>query len=205
MDADKAAKELTVIRQLMERPVRYSTQSGLAGIIAGAAALGGLAADWHVSAHYGADPTYAAKINMIVWAGVFVVAFAGVAGLTHLRERRRCMPFWSSIKKRILLTIGLPFVAGAGLTLVVVARWYFEIAPNMWGLIPAIWMLFYGLACWQVGEFSVPEIRVMGAAFVVAGLAAGAMPHDMPYLTIGVTFGGFHIVYGAVVWIRHGG
>ena len=33
MEPDTAARELKVIRQLMERPVRYSTQSGLAGIL----------------------------------------------------------------------------------------------------------------------------------------------------------------------------
>jgi hypothetical protein len=66
-----------------------------------------------------------------------------------------------------------------------------------------------------VGEFSVVEMRVMGAAFVLAGLATAAfcqfrVPFDLcynyaPYWTLGITFGGFHIIYGLVVRIRHGG
>ncbi|KPK84728.1 MAG: hypothetical protein AMJ81_04865, partial [Phycisphaerae bacterium SM23_33] len=66
-------------------------------------------------------------------------------------------------------------------------------------------MLFYGVALWQVGEFSVREARVLGAAFILAGLAAGAFLQPYPYLTLGVSFGGFHIAYGAVVWMRYGG
>ncbi len=34
MDSDRAAQEIRIIRQLMERPVRYSTMSGLSGILA---------------------------------------------------------------------------------------------------------------------------------------------------------------------------
>jgi hypothetical protein len=89
--------------------------------------------------------------------------------------------------------------------LAIVYRWWVQAGPNMWGLIPAVWMLFYGVALWQVGLSSPGEVRLLGAAFILAGLLAGAFFHASPYLTLGTTFGGFHIVYGTVVWIRHGG
>ena len=212
MDAEKASAELKVIRQLMERPVRYSTQSGLAGIIAGLAALAGVFADAAVCG--ACRPVAAMWINVAVWAGVFLVAFAGVTVLTRLRERARGMPFWSAAKTRILRAILPPFVAGVGLTAAVMYRWYGGIGPNQWGLIPPIWMLFYGVALWQVGEFAVGEVRLLGTAFIAAGLLAGAFfqytipgtePGTAGYWTLGITFGGFHLIYGAVVWIRHGG
>ncbi len=211
MDAERASQELKVIRQLMERPVRYSTQSGLSGIVAGLAALGGVAADWSISRRL--QPRAAFWVNLAVWAGVFVVAFTTVTVLTRLRERRRGMPFWSPVKMRILRTILPPFAAGVGLTLIIAFRWYFGAPPNEWGLIPSIWMLFYGVALWQLGEFSVREIRVLGVAFLAAGLAAAIVQHAIPgmaegsavYLAVGVTFGGFHLCYGAIVWMRYGG
>ena len=205
MDADRAAEELKVIRQLMERPIRYSTASGLSGIVAGCAALAGVAADWYCSRRLWHDPPIAMWINMAAWAGVFVVAFAGVTILTRLRERAHGMPFWSRVKRRILLTILPPFLAGAGLTAAIVYRWYFGLGPNQWGLIPAIWMLFYGVALWQVGEFSVPEVRILGAAFLAAGLVTAPFCQNHPYWALGVTFGGFHILYGIIIWSRHGG
>ena len=202
MDANRAADELKVIRSLMERPIKYSTQSGLAGVVAGCAALAGVVLDSKVSQWASASALW---VNMGVWAGVFVVAFAGAVILTRLRERRQGMPAWSLIKRRILLTILPPFVAGVGLTLAIFFRHVEHMGPNEWGLIPAIWMLFYGVACWQLGEFSVAEVRVLGAAFILAGLVAAAFFQTSPYGTLGVTFGGFHMVYGLVVWARHGG
>lgn len=202
MDANRAAEELKVIRSLMERPVRYSTQSGLAGIVAGCAALAGVGLDAKVCEW---SPASALWINMGVWAAVFLVAFAGTVVLTRLRERRQGMPAWSPIKRRILVTILPPFVAGVGLTAAIVFRHVVDMGPNEWGLIPAVWMLFYGLACWQLGEFSIIEVRVMGAAFIGAGLVAAAMFQASPYGALGITFGGFQVVYGLVVWRRHGG
>lgn len=203
MQADKAAAELKVIRQLMERPIRFSTMSGLSAILAGCAALAGVAVDWHVSRHNAPDA--AMWINLGVWGAVFVVAFLGVMVLTRLRERKAGMPFWSDVKRRIAMTILPCIVAGVGLTLAIVYRWRIDVGPNQWGLIPAVWMLFYGVALWQLGDLSVVEVRLMGTAFIVAGLVTAVAFQHHPYWAIGVTFGGFHIVYGTIVWIRHGG
>jgi len=211
MDADKAAENLTVIRQLMERPIRYSTMSGLSGILAGCAALGGVAADAWVCDNL---PDDALWINLLLWAGVFMTAFTCSAFLTYIRERKQGMPFWSPVKRRILVTILPPFVAGVGLTLAIIHRSYTGDGPNQWGLIPPIWMTFYGVTLWQIGLFSAGELRAMGIAFILAGLVTaceyqysipGAELGTAPYWTLGITFGGFHIVYGIIVWIRHGG
>lgn len=203
MNDSRAGEELKVIRQLMERPIRFSTMSGLSGILAGCAALAGVAAGRLVSERF--DPDTAAWINLGLWAGVFAVAFLCAVVLTRLRERGRDMPFWSSVKRRILLTILPPFVAGAGLTAAIAFRWHLGVEPNQWGLIPAVWMLFYGVALWQVGAFSVPDVRVLGAAFLVAGLICGGFSQAWPYCSLGITFGGFHVAYGIIVWLRHGG
>ena len=72
-------------------------------------------------------------------------------------------------------------------------------------LIPAVWMLFYGVALWEVGQFSPIEVRLLGACFIAGGLVTAALCQWHPYWAMGVTFGGFHVVYGVVVWIRHGG
>ena len=203
MDADKAAQELKVIRQLMQRPVRYSTMSGLSGIFAGIAALAGVLADWCISETYG--PKMAVPVNVAVWAGVFAAAFLAATVLTRLREIKQGMPFWSDVKRRILQTIGPPFLAAIGLTGAIAYRSWVGVGPNMWGLIPAIWMLFYGVTLWQLGLFSPIDVRLLGAAFLLAGLVAAVGSHTHPYWAMGITFGGFHIVYGIAVWVRHGG
>jgi len=204
MEPQRASEQLTAIRELMERPVKYSTQSGLSGIIAGLAALGGCFADFYISGAL--PPEQAIPINLFVWGGVFAVAFGGAVILTRLRERQRGMPFWSNVKRRILRTILPPFVAGVGLTAAIIYRYEaYPDAPNMWGMIPSVWMLFYGVALWQIGEFGVKELRWLSAAFLAAGLVCAAEFHTYPYVAMGVTFGGFHLAYGTVVWMRYGG
>lgn len=212
MDTQRAAEELKVIRQLMERPVRYSTMSGLSGILAGCVTLVGLITDSLICRYFNSGT--AMCINMVVWACVFLAALGGTLGLTRLREVRQGMPFWSPIKRKILLTILPAFVAGAGITFAIVYRWSIQDGPNEFGLVAPLWMLFYGVACWQVGELSIPEIRILGAAFVLFGLLCatffqsnlfGMLRGDAPYLTLGVSFGGFHILYGLWVWRKYGG
>ena len=217
MDAQKAANELTVIRQLMERPVRYSTASGLSGLFAGLAALAGAWFDYHITPRiaqvlYDADPETLASaedwefiVAAGVWAAVFGVAFLATIILTRIRERKQGMPFWSPVKWKILRTIALPFLACVGLTFAMYYRWTLPHAFPQWHLAPSIWMLFYGVALWQLGEFSIREIRLLGVAFVLAGIATAACLQDYPFQCLAATFGGFHIVYGVIVWMRHGG
>lgn len=207
MDLNRAAQELKVIRALMERPVRYSTQSGLAGILAGVAALAGLAADGYVWKHC-LSFTNACEVSGAIWGGVFAVALVAVVVLTRLREKKQGMPFWSQIKLKMLKSILPPFVAGSGLTVAILVQGMTgdgQLAVAQGRLIPVIWMLFYGVACWQVGEFSIVELRVMGAAFILAGLATAAFLQSNFYWPLGATFGGLHILYGLIVWKRYGG
>jgi hypothetical protein len=203
MDPQRAADELRTIRELMERPIRYSTMSGLSAILAGLAATAGVLTDSAISANFSRETAFLA--NSLVWLGVFLTALVSSIVLTQIRGRRQGLPAWSSVKRRILLTILPPFVAGVGLTCAIGYRWSGHIGPNQWGLIPAIWMAFYGVALWQVGEFSTAALRAMGAAFVLAALPTAAFWQTWPYVPLGVTFGGFHIVYGLYTWRRYGG
>ena len=216
MDAQKAAEELKIIRQLMERPIRFSTMSGLAAIQAGTWTLIGVAADRWIFRNV-QEWNQALVLGMAVWACVFVLSFVGVVLLTRRREIAQGMPFWSPVKRRILSTILPPGIAAIGLSLAICAGVWEDAghcmyvpgksiaAVGQWYLIPAIWMLFYGVALWQLGQFSPVEVKVLGGAFILAGLATALLWQMEPYLTMGVTFGGFHILYGVVVWIRHGG
>ena len=57
------------------------------------------------------------------------------------------------------------------------------------GADPAIWMLFYGVALWQLGEFSPVEVRLLGVVFLAAGLVSAGFFQASPYWALGLTFG----------------
>ena len=44
-----------------------------------------------------------------------------------------------------------------------------------------------------------------GAVFIVAAIVAAATWQTHPYWELGVSFGGFHVVYGIIVYAKHGG
>jgi hypothetical protein len=208
MDKDKAFQELQVIRALMERPIRYTTLGGKSAVLAGLAALAGTAADWAV--WFSTPPpdfTAALLASGAIWLGVLAVATAGTILLSWQREKRQGMPFWTSIKRRILATILPIFVASVGMTVGLVLHGLRHPESDPWVLIMPSWMLFYGVALWQLGLLSEPPVRVLAGAFFVAGLACCFVPAILhnPVPAMGATFGGFHLVYGLYVWRRYGG
>ena len=115
------------------------------------------------------------------------------------------MPFWTEAKKKLLLTMLGPFLAAVGLTVAIIYSGVVSQSNQQWGLMFPVWMLFYGVACWQVSQYSTREIGLLGAAFILAGIVCAAFFQDHPYASMAATFGGFHIVYGVYAWIQYGG
>ena len=168
MDKDKAAEELKTIRQLMERPIRYSTMSGLSGILAGCAALVGVWLDRDFSTRFSGGTALVAL--MCLWSGVFLAALAATLVLTRLREKARGMPFWSPVKRKILRAILPPFIAAIGLTLAIDKR-YPEFAEAVTTVILAavtisevIGPIATRIAIDRSGESRPPDVEPVGAA-----------------------------------------
>jgi hypothetical protein len=208
MESDKAFEELKVIRALMERPIRSSTLSGQSAVLAGLVALAAAAAHWAVwPARPPADARGALAASGAVWVAALALAVAGTLVLSWRRGKRRGLPFWTSLKRRILATILPVFVAGAAMTAGLILHGIRHPESDAWALIMPAWMLFYGVALWQLGLLSEPPVRVLAVAFFAAGLASALVPALLyrPAPTMGVTFGGFHILYGLYVWRRYGG
>lgn len=208
METEKAFEELKVIRALMERPIRYSTLSGKSAVLAGLAALAGTAADWWVWLSTPPENRTAAILaSGAIWLGVLAVAAAGAVLLSWQREKRRGLPFWTSIKRRILATILPVFAASLGMTAGIVLQGLRHPESDLWVLIVPSWMLFYGVALWQLGLLSEPPVRVLAGAFFVAGVACCLIPALLynPAPAMGAAFGGFHIIYGLYVWRHYGG
>jgi hypothetical protein len=208
MTPEQAAEHLRVIRQLMERPVRHTTRSGLAGLVAGGLALAGAALTWHLlppeaewpllnPARPYRPPAGAVWNVALVWLAVLLAAAAGDVLITWRRARRRQETWWKREQLQTAMAIVPGFVLAAFFTYI----WYIL----EFNYIPFGWMIGYGMALWTVGMFSITEVKVLGAAFLASGWAGLILLSDYPVAAMAVTFGGFHLVYGLVVLKRHGG
>ncbi len=193
---EEARENLRVIRQTMERSTKYSTLSGLSGVLIGLTAIASVLVTSHVLGT-ALDPAAAYPKLGLLW----LLTLALAVGIEFACNKRRA----KSIGKRVASPLGahiivaaLPaFVAALALTVFFVVH---GLAPFVWG----IWMLTYGLAICAVGLFSVRPVSYLGAAFVLAGAVTLLLPVQVALAMMALTFGGFHIVYGVLMGRRHG-
>ncbi|HEV2471669.1 MAG TPA: hypothetical protein VGS41_03325 [Chthonomonadales bacterium] len=179
-DAREAQENLRSILDLMERSTRYSTFSGLSGIIAGLASIGGcLAARTH--------PGPAGFLA--IWAAVIFVAIGSDYMLTKRRAARVGKLILSRLGAQMMLAAAPGLGTGALLTI-------YCLENKLPGLIYPAWMLCYGIAVSAVGPFSQREVSLLGAAFLLAGAIALFLPPSAGLPIMAASFGGFHIFYG---------
>ena len=72
------------------------------------------------------------------------------------------------------------------------------------------WVVFYGLALLATGLFAPRSLAILGWAFLLTGLSVPAITNqvedlstDLPVITMGVTFGLYHLIYAAGSWPRN--
>ena len=197
---EEARENLRVIRQTMERSTKYSTLSGLSGVLIGLTAIVSVVVtsrvlDGRLHAHQSAQAVYP-ELGLL-----WLIELALAVGIEFACNKRRARHIGKRVASPLgahILVAALPsFVAALALTAFFALH---GLAPFVWG----IWMLTYGLAICAVGLFSVRPVSYLGAAFVLAGAVTLLLPVQYSLLMMGLTFGGFHIVYGVLMAKRHG-
>jgi len=197
---ERAMEDLSFIRDAMARSVPFTAVSGWGTVGMGCVAAAGayiaalrLSRDWWINA----------------WTVVAVVGFATGFTAMILKARRTKTSVLRGAGRRFALSLFPPILAGAVLTEV-----YYE--TRLMGLMPFTWLLLYGVAVVTGGAFSVRVVPLMGVCFMVLGSAAAVAtlygfdpvlfgPMSLTDLCLALGFGGFHIVFGAVVARRYGG
>src|SRR5579871_2585605 len=96
-DAREAEENLRVIRELMERSTKYSTFSGLSGVLAGTASIVGCIATSLLAQRY-PDPGAFRTSFLMIWSLVILLAIGGDFLLTKRRATR--------VGKRIVSRLG---------------------------------------------------------------------------------------------------
>jgi len=221
---DEAREHLRVIRQTMERSTKYSTLSGLSGVLIGLVAIVGVwlthrlappplpmwigpqpgssasaglpAVQDYAYAGSSAGQDYTLHVG-VIWLAVLALAIAIDFVANKRRAARVGKTVMSPIGGHIILAALPAFFGGAVLT-------YFLLQHNLSFSVWGVWMLCYGLAICAVGLFSVKPVSVLGGAFVLAGAVTLLLPPSAQLPMMALTFGGFHIGYGILMARRHG-
>jgi hypothetical protein len=193
--AREAEENLRVIRELMERSTKFSTFSGLSGIMAGTASIVGCLATRSLQQQYPnlmrADVPF-----LLTWS--LVILFA--VGVDFLLTKRHA----ARVGKRIVSRLGkqMAFASIPGLGTGALLTLYL-LRHNLVADVFPIWMLCYGIAVCAVGLFSQREVKILGVSFLAAGAVTMLFP-QIGLAMMAFTFGGFHIVYGLIMARKDG-
>ncbi len=183
-----ALDNLRYIRETMERAGSFTAVPGLGGIVIGLTAACAAAA---------AGPQGTPRW-LAVWLAEALVACAiGMTGAV-LKSRRGGMPVNSGPARRFLGGFAPPLAAGALLTL---ALWH----TGASGLLPGAWLLLYGTGVLAGGAASVRVVPMMGLCFMALGGGALFAPPAWGNFILAAGFGGFHLLFGAIITRKYGG
>ncbi len=181
---EEASENLRIIRELMERSTRYSTFSGLSGILAGAAAILGAILTHRLQP--------GGKIFLLIWSAVVTFALTNDYFIT----KRRARGVGKHIVSRLGKQMGLASVPGLGMgALMTLFFW----RHGLLDFIYPVWMLCYGIAVLAVGLFSQREVSYLGYAFLLVGAANLLLFPAHGLIGMALSFGGLHIIYGIII------
>lgn len=182
MGPREAARNLEVIRTLMERTTQYqflTARAGLAaGSLAGVGALAFLVLD-------PSDPWYFGGVWLTVFIGSLLATVLGTA----LRSRECGEQVWSRQARTVVQALTPSLFAALVLT-----AFFFQRGEHLW--LPGFWMLCYGQGALATAAYAPAPIRWLGVTGLLAGGATLALGPAWAVLMMGLVFGLGHMVLG---------
>lgn len=185
----QAMDNLRYIRHAMESAGEFTAVPGVGGVLMGATAL--FAA---FAAHLSRSP----RAWLGIWSGEALLAAAIGLAFSYRKAMRNGATLLSRPFRRFALAM-VPSVFVAALLSFVLYR------AGIHHMMPAIWLLLYGVGVSSGGAFSVRVVPLMGVCFLAVGTVAALAPSGWADFLMAVGFGGLHIVFGLVIAKRFGG
>ena len=197
-------KDITSIRSVMERSVKFVSLSGLSGILAGIYALIGSAlVYYHI--YYPYSPfgfrfyfidENSILIKLLIIASVVLILSLGTAYFLSAQKAKRLgVQVWNNVSRQLLINLLIPLITGGILILIFIARANYEI-------VAPFCLIFYGLALMQASPYTIKEIQYLGFFEILLGIICAWLPgYGLLFWAAG--FGLLHIVYGFVMHYRY--
>jgi hypothetical protein len=198
---DESLETLQDIRRIMEQSSRFISLSGWSGIAAGICAMAGA---WQAQMRineYISGPGHAEQKEFLLqqlW--IIAIATFAAAGLfafifTFFKSRKNGIPIWGLTARRLVLNTIIPMAAGGIVTLRMLQSGNYE-------MIAPFCLIFYGLALVNACKYTFTEIRYLGYAELILGLANLWLNGSSLYFWA-AGFGVLHIVYGIWMWWKY--
>jgi len=185
---DRAVRDLRYIRDTMERAGSFTAVPGWGFVLMGATALLTILLTFRIQSR---------ELWFLAWMGEAVLASViGILGTMRKAKTQRA--FLQGPGRKFTMSLFPALVGGAILT----AALYQQ---QIFGLMPGVWLLLYGVAVMSCGTYSVKVVPLMGVGFLVLGTVALFLPWNWALWCMAAGFGALQIVFGGVIARRYGG
>ena len=186
---ERAIQNLQYIRETMERAGAFTAVPGWGGILMGVSALMTALISGRLPSR---DLWFAS------WIGEAGLALAiGGWAMVQKAKAAKSTLFYGAGRK-FALNLFPAMIAGGVLTIVLYRQ-------QLFGIMPGVWLLLYGVSVVTGGAFSVKIVPLMGISFMVLGTVALLSPFELANWFMAAGFGVLHIVFGIVIARRYGG
>jgi len=199
MDSNNYLKDISEIKNMMNKSSRFISLSGLSGILAGIYALVGASIAYYLVSNSARgylilDGTIY-RICLAILFGVATLSALTAIYLTTKKAKKNGEKIWDSSSKRLLINFLIPMVAGGIYILIILNQ-------GRYGHTAALMLLFYGLALINASKYSLGDIRYLGYTQLILGLICALLPsYGFWFWVIG--FGFMHIIYGTIMYLKY--
>lgn len=191
-------KDISEIKNLMNRSSRFISLSGLSGIFAGIyAIIGALIAYLFLFPKSGEFLTLHGlnfKLLLALLASVAILSIVTAYLLTTHKAKQNNEKIWDSTTRRLLINFLIPLVTG-GIYIII------KLNSQHYGLSASLMLIFYGLALVNASKYTIGNVKYLGYAQIIIGLICAALPgYGLWFWLLG--FGVFHIIYGSIMYLK---
>lgn len=198
-------QDITEIRSMMERSSKFLSLSGWAGIMAG---LYGLAGAYIAYAYFNFNPDriyyeyndpsgLTSSLFNVTGLAVIVLILALVTAVLLSRRKaiKKGEKIWNATSRRLLVHMAVPLISGGLLILIFISK-------GLIGLLVPATLIFYGLALYNAGKYTIDEVKSLGIVQIVLGLISSYFV-EYGLLLWAAGFGIVHIIYGIYMHFRY--
>ncbi|MCK8523890.1 hypothetical protein M0D21_20100 [Aquimarina sp. D1M17] len=199
MSTEDYLKDITEIKDMMNKSSRFFSLSGLSGIMAGVYALIGAAVAYYLVSISGRDYLILdGKIFSYILLDLAAVAFLSIITVIFLSTRKAKKnneTLWNGTSRRLLTAFLIPLITGGIYILI-------KIYSNHYGLTGSLMLIFYGLALVNASKYTIGNVKYLGYIEIVLGLICAIFPgYGFWFWVMG--FGVMHIIYGSLIYFTH--
>jgi hypothetical protein len=192
----EAINNLKFIRKTIESSGTYTNIPALAYITAGLfGGLGSYVSYGYVRAANFLDPAGLSKTDIlhlgIIWSGILSLSIVATIVFSVINARKYRIELWNGLASRLFLS-QVPSALAASVLTVALA------VSGGYNLIPALWLLCYGIITYSFSYFTGKEHKIQSVLFLVLGIWAAFDDFNVSLVLLGLGFGGINMAFGMV-------